>query len=145
MEYLDFPLKSYDKIRYRDTDRQGHVNNANFSTFLETGRTEMLYLSQDKPLHDEDGSFVIAKQDLDLLGEILWPGSVEIGTLVKKIGNSSISLYQALFQNGKLVARAKTVIVHVDNETKKSKGLSQRARTVLESYMVDGEDLYGQV
>jgi len=29
-EYEDFPLKVYDKIRYADTDRQGHVNNALF-------------------------------------------------------------------------------------------------------------------
>ena len=44
-----FPLRTHDKIRYADTDRQGHVNNANFSTFLETGRTEILY-NPDTPL-----------------------------------------------------------------------------------------------
>ena len=32
-----------DNIRYRDTDRQGHVNNAVLSTFPETGRVELLY------------------------------------------------------------------------------------------------------
>jgi hypothetical protein len=31
----DFSLQAFDKLRYADTDRQGHVNNANFSTFLE--------------------------------------------------------------------------------------------------------------
>lgn len=34
----DFPSVTFDKIRYGDTDRQGHVNNAVFSAFLETGR-----------------------------------------------------------------------------------------------------------
>ncbi|MEM8537740.1 MAG: acyl-CoA thioesterase, partial [Pseudomonadota bacterium] len=38
----DYPLVSADVIRYADTDRQGHVNNAVFSTFLETGRTQFL-------------------------------------------------------------------------------------------------------
>ena len=39
MEFLDqFPLRTRDKLRYADTDRQGHVNNAVFATFLETGR-----------------------------------------------------------------------------------------------------------
>ena len=38
-----FPLHSFDKLRYADTDRQGHVNNATFATFLETGRVEFLY------------------------------------------------------------------------------------------------------
>jgi acyl-ACP thioesterase len=27
----DFPLRTYEKLRYVDTDRQGHVNNAVFA------------------------------------------------------------------------------------------------------------------
>ena len=41
-----FPIRTYDKLRYADTDRQGHVNNAVFSTFLETGRVELIYDSE---------------------------------------------------------------------------------------------------
>lgn len=48
---LDFSLLTTDKIRYSDTDRQGHVNNAVFSTFLETGRAERLY-RDELPLGD---------------------------------------------------------------------------------------------
>ena len=39
----DFVALSREKLRYSDTDRQGHVNNAVFSTFLETGRVELLF------------------------------------------------------------------------------------------------------
>jgi acyl-CoA thioester hydrolase len=35
LELKDFPLTSIDKIRYSDTDRQGHVNNAVFASYLE--------------------------------------------------------------------------------------------------------------
>ena len=49
IKYEEFPLKTYDKIRYADTDRQGHVNNAVFSTFLETGRVKILY-NPDYPI-----------------------------------------------------------------------------------------------
>ncbi|MBN2795740.1 MAG: acyl-CoA thioesterase [Clostridia bacterium] len=135
MEFNDFPLKTYDKIRYCDTDRQGHVNNSNFATFLETGRTELLYLYNEEPLHDDDGTFVIARQELNLIAEIRWPGTVEIGTTVSKIGNSSIGLYQRLFQNQKLVAEANTVIVHVDIESKKSKVLSDKSREILNRFV----------
>ena len=41
-ELGQFPCRTYDKLRYADTDRQGHVNNAVFSTMLETGRVEFL-------------------------------------------------------------------------------------------------------
>jgi hypothetical protein len=38
-----FPSRTYEKLRYADTDRQGHINNAVFATMLETGRVEVLY------------------------------------------------------------------------------------------------------
>ncbi len=133
--YEDFPLKSYDKIRYRDTDRQGHVNNALFSTFLETGRTEFLYAKE--PLHAENASFVIANQKIDLLSEIKWPGTVEIGTAITKIGNSSLSLFQGIFQDGKLTALADTVIVQMDEQTRKSRPLSAETKEHLKQYLVE--------
>jgi len=65
----DFPLKTYDKVRYADTDRQGHVNNSVFSTFLETGRVEILY-DRERPLLAEGDSFVIASLQVSFLAEI---------------------------------------------------------------------------
>ncbi|WP_070120939.1 acyl-CoA thioesterase [Bacillus marinisedimentorum] len=135
--YEEFPLKTYDKIRYRDTDRQGHVNNALFSTFLETGRTELLYASE--PLHDENASFVIANQNLNLLSEIRWPGTAEIGSAVIRIGNSSLTLFQGIYQNGTLAATAETVIVQMDDSTRKAKPLSDRTREILKQYLVENE------
>ena len=126
-----YPLKSYDKIRYRDTDRQGHVNNSLFSTFIETGRIEFLYHPDH---HLAIGSnYVIAHINMDFIDEIKWPGNIEIGTAVTKVGNSSIHLAQGLYQDSKIVATAQTVIVQVDAQTKKSKALTQENKTFLES------------
>ena len=41
-----YPVLTTDTIRYGDTDCQGHVNNAVFSTFIATGRSEILYRQQ---------------------------------------------------------------------------------------------------
>jgi acyl-CoA thioester hydrolase len=84
----DFPVRSYDKIRYADTDRQGHANNAVFATILETGRVEILY-DAEAPLAGPDGEFVIARLVLDFRGEIRWPGTVQVGTRVRAVGKSS--------------------------------------------------------
>lgn len=130
MSIDDFPIKSYDKIRYADTDRQGHVNNAHFSEYLETGRVEILY-SKDHPLYTEDTSFVVVNKHVDLIAELNWPGDVEVGTYVKKLGNSSIVFHQGLFQNKMLVAVAETVVVHVNHVLKKSQPLTEKAREVL--------------
>lgn len=136
LELNDFPLKSYDKIRYADTDRQGHVNNAVFSTFFETGRVEMLYDSNQNRI-PENTSYVIASITLDYIAEVTWPGKVEIGTGVLKIGNSSIRLFQRLFQNNICVAQAETVIVRVDDNTGRSKPLDDNAKKVLSEYLLN--------
>ena len=129
----DFPFQTFDKVRYGDTDRQGHVNNAAFSTFLETGRVELLYDSQS-PLAAEEVAFVIVNLNLNLLAEINWPGRVEIGTAVTNVGNSSVSLYQGLFQDGRIVATAETVIVQMNEQTRKSHPLTDKAKAFLCQY-----------
>lgn len=123
----DYGVHTRDKVRYGDTDRQGHVNNAVFATFLETGRVEVLY-DPEEPLADEGASFVIARLALDFRAEIHWPGEVEIGTRIQHVGRSSITLEQALFQGETCVATAETVIVQMDDSTRRSRPL--RAETV---------------
>ncbi|MBN2555107.1 MAG: acyl-CoA thioesterase [Anaerolineales bacterium] len=130
----EFPFQTYDKLRYADTDRQGHVNNAVFSTYFETGRMELLYDSGN-PLASE-GEFVIASLKLDFLAEVHWPGRIEIGTGVREVGNSSFRLAQALFQDGRRVAAAETVIVQIDERTRKSCPLSEKTRTFLTAHLL---------
>lgn len=129
----DFPGRSYDKLRYGDTDRQGHVNNAVFATFMETGRVELIYADAE-PLLEPGFSFVLAKLDIDYLAEVLWPGTVEIGTRVTKVGRSSATMEQAVFQNGICCARAETVVVHFDQQTRRSHPFSQAQRQRLERW-----------
>ncbi len=138
LKLQDFPLKTFDKIRYADTDRQGHVNNANFSSFLETGRVEVLY-NPDDPILRDGASFVIASLKLEFLNEITWPGEVHIGTGVLKIGNSSLTLFQRLFQEEQGVANAETVIVQVDQMTRRSAPLTDKARKILSQWLLNEE------
>lgn len=127
----DFPLRARDKLRYRDTDRQGHVNNSVFSTFLETGRVELIY-DRARQLVEPGAAFVIARLELDFRAELLWPGEVEIGSRIASIGRSSIRLEQAIFQGGRCAASGITVMVQVDEATRKSRPFSEAVRTRLE-------------
>lgn len=128
----DFPHQTYDKLRYGDTDRQGHINNAMFVRFYETSRAEVLY-NPHQVIHAIHGSFVIAHLDVDFIAEIHWPGQIDIGLKVTKIGTSSITFFQALFQNGTLVSTSSSVIVHVSNDTKKSSPLPEKAKEFLKT------------
>jgi acyl-CoA thioester hydrolase len=131
----DFPARTFEKLRYADTDRQGHVNNAIFATMLETGRVELLY-APDAPIFEAGCAFVIASLHLDFLGEVTWPGQVDIGTRVAAIGKSSVTLEQALFQKGVCVAQAKTVIVQMNEATRRSQPFSETSRERLARWAV---------
>ncbi|MCG5236505.1 acyl-CoA thioesterase [Xanthobacter oligotrophicus] len=131
----DFPVKASDTIRYGDTDKLGHVNNAVFSTFLETGRTRLL-LDAPHKVAPEGAGFVIARLVLDYRAEMHWPGQVEIGTGVLSVGRSSVSIKQALFQNGVCTATAETVVVLFDTTHRRPLPLPDASRAVLEGYLV---------
>jgi acyl-CoA thioester hydrolase len=103
-------------------------------TFLETGRVEVLH-RPNSPIYDDNAEFVLVNINLDLQGEILWPGEVQVGTSVSKIGNSSITLYQRVFQNGVCVASAESVVVQMNTMTRKSQPLSEKARTALSAFL----------
>ena len=117
----DFPKRTVDLIRYGDTDRQGHVNNAVFATFFETGRVSFLF---DPSILPEGTMLVIARLAIDFRAELTWPGQVEIGTRVEGISNRSFTLSQALFHNGRCAATSESTIVLVDERTRRSTPLS---------------------
>jgi acyl-CoA thioester hydrolase len=114
----DFPHRAVETIRFGDLDRQNHINNAVFATFLESGRVIILY-GEEYGLIVPGASFVLAHLSIDFLGEMHWPGEVEIGTAIAGIGNSSLRLGQALFVNGVCVAIADNTLVLVDKITRK--------------------------
>jgi len=137
----DFPSRTFDKLRFGDTDSVGHVNNAAFSTFYETGRTHLVHAGDQKLLEPGFG-FVLAHISIDYLGEILWPGQVDIASGTTRIGNSSVHFAQALFQNGQCVSRAKSIIVLTDRSIRRSHPLPDAVRAFFEQRMIRSETLY---
>ncbi|PPQ40030.1 acyl-CoA thioester hydrolase [Rhodoblastus acidophilus] len=128
----EFPFRTRDKLRYGDTDRQGHVNNAVFATFFETARVDML-MAGGVDLMGEGGAFVLARLVIDFVQEINWPGEVEIGTRITSVGRSSLRLDHAVFDQGVCAARGESVVVLTDTATRKSKPFSDWARAWLEA------------
>jgi acyl-CoA thioester hydrolase len=129
-------------IRYADTDRQGHVNNAVFAILLETGRVMILY-SAERPILEPGSAFVIARLVLDFEAELTWPGEVHIGTRVADIGRSSVKLEQTILQNGPCCGLAKTVIVLMDEATRKSRPLSSAAVARLKELQLGAQNNSG--
>ena len=118
-----YKIWTYDKLRYNDTDRQGHVNNAVFATFFETGRVAFLYDEQLK-LSAPGGEFVVARLAIDFRAELYFPGKVDIGTRVLSIGRSSFTVGQGVFKDELCVATAESVGVQMNDETRRSEPLA---------------------
>jgi acyl-CoA thioester hydrolase len=122
-ERASYKIWTYDKLRYNDTDRQGHVNNAVFATFFETGRVAFLY---DKKLNlaAPGCDFVVARLVIDFRAELYIPGTVDIGTRVLSIGRSSFVVGQAVFKEDLCVATAESVGVQMNDATRRSQPLT---------------------
>ena len=117
-----FPSRVPDIIRFGDMDRQGHVNNAVFATYLETGRVGIIYRAGDG-LQVPGATTVMARLEIDFLKELHWPGTVEVGTAVAEIGRSSYTLAQAIFHDGACAAIARATMVLIDRETRRARAL----------------------
>lgn len=128
-----YPGQEMVTMRYGDTDRQGHVNNAVFVTLLESGRVPLLYHA-DAPLCPAGTQFVIANLNLDFMRELDWRSPSTVGTAVIKMGSSSVRFSQVIFQQDQLVAKAETVVVLMDEATRKSTPLPDASRKRLEAF-----------
>ena len=75
--------------------------------------------------------FALVKFSVDYITHLYFPGSVEIGTVVIRIGNSSYDLGQGIFNGEECVAIAEVVTVFFDFNTKKSKKLTTELKDIL--------------
>lgn len=124
------------RLRFNDTDRLGHVNNAVFAVMLEQGRSE-LAVAAGLPMGETAQALVIVRLELDFVREMAWPGEVRIETEVARLGAKSFTLRQRLVSADELCARAVTVLVVMDRTTRRALPLEPAWRESLGRWMVD--------
>jgi acyl-CoA thioester hydrolase len=126
----DFTKLYVETLRYGDTDRQGHVNNAVFATFFETGRVQ-LFLEPEAGLILEGAEWLLARIEIDYLAELHWPGTVGIGAKVVRVGRSSMTVAQAVFKGDSCVASGLAVVVLIDTATRAPRPLPDAVRALV--------------
>jgi acyl-CoA thioester hydrolase len=106
-------------LRFSDQDSMGHVNNVSYGAFVEAGRNA--YVMQYLNAEAHPGiDFVLARVTIDFRAEMHYPGTVDVGTCIKRVGGSSITIGSGLFKDGKLHATAESTNVFIDLATRKS-------------------------
>ncbi len=124
-------------VRWNDLDAFGHVNNANYLTYVQESRADFTWWSRvragEKPILMD---MVVARAEVDFLEPIYEGGfDIDVEIWVSKIGNASFDLAYQLSSKGTIHANAKTVQVAVSMETKKSRPLSGVEREYLGRYL----------
>lgn len=123
----DFPFWTEEKLRIQDTDLNGHVNNASIAALCEAGRGEIISAVAGIPRERALGS-ALRRVTIEYLAEVHYPGVVRIGSAIAKVGNSSITIAQSLFENGRCFATAESVIVFTDRATRRSAPMPEEWR-----------------
>ncbi|QQD22086.1 acyl-CoA thioesterase [Venatoribacter cucullus] len=121
--------------RFSDTDALGHINNASLPRWFEEAR-EPLFRLFSPDLDIQNWQLILARIEVDFIGELFYGREVEIRTVMSKIGNSSMTLHHEAWQDGKLAAKGTAVMVHFDLKAKQSKTIPEPIRQQLQQHLV---------
>ena len=102
-------------VRFRDLDALGHVNNADYLTYIESARFAFLqHLGAVQTL--EDLSIIVARIEIDFRAPVAFGEEVEIAVHASRFGGKSFDLDYELRVDDRVVAEAKSVLVGYDYE-----------------------------
>jgi acyl-CoA thioester hydrolase len=126
------------RLRWRDMDAYGHVNNAVYLNFLEEARDAWV---EDVlgSVADDVWHFVLARVAIDFRGELKQvDGEIIVRCRLESIGRSSIRTREEIRKlDGSVAAEAAAVIVPRDPERGTSRPLTMAERVALERELSD--------
>jgi acyl-CoA thioester hydrolase len=135
----DFPYRLTDNVRFADMDINQHVINASYASYFETSRVTLMKDAANG-LQPAGLGWVMVRLDINFRAELHWPGTIDLGLGVAKIGRTSVSFDQVVFSEGKCVASARAVNVLVDQATRKPVALTPEIKANFQRWLRRGYD-----
>ena len=120
------------RVRWRDTDAQGHVNHAVFLTYLEEGR-DAFYMQ----VLGVDPSYVVVRLEVDLRAEVRYPDQqVAVRIQAERLGTTSLTTRETILTPaGEVAAEARVITVRWDPGERQPIPFSPSERTRLAAAM----------
>jgi len=131
----EFRHRTRVEVRFRDIDAFGHVNNAVVSSYIELARIRYLVdVLQVEPIGVMP--LILANITIDYRSPIFFRDTVEIGSRVDWLGNTSIGMSHALTaaQDGRELAASTSVLVTYDYEHSRPMPVPDGWRAALAAY-----------
>jgi acyl-CoA thioester hydrolase len=106
------------RVRYQETDGQRRVHHANFLTYFEIGRTEMLRSRGATYRQFEDAGLflVVSEASCSYRAAAEYDDLLVVKTFVEKVGGASIEHSYEVIRDTMIIASGRTVVVCVDGE-----------------------------
>lgn len=126
------------EVRWSDMGSMGHVNNANYFTYLEMARIEFLrQQAMPSGMKVEGKGFGLVSIKCDFRKQIHYPAHLEIGTRIAYLGNRSFHIDQGIFLHGSdtLMAHGHSVMCWVDYVNERALELTDELRAGLKEYL----------
>ena len=131
LDLASYPARFDLRILYADMDAFRHLNNGATGRYFEEGRAalNMRIFGDDCMTDPKDGlQLLFAAQSTDFLLQAHYPGRVEIGTGISRLGNSSYVIAQGAFQNGACFALGEVTLVKARHGQPMPLSADERAR-----------------
>jgi acyl-CoA thioester hydrolase len=130
LSLADFRFQTTQMLRNADTDQFGHVNHAAMITYFEEGRIGILNAPEIASLLKTQ-DLVVARINFSFHRELRYPGQVVVASSIDRVGSSSMTVRQALFNVGECVASGEAICVLIDRDTRRPAAIDQRTRAFL--------------
>ena len=119
-------------IRFGDQDSLAHVNNVALAQYFEVGRTAYVYDMIRKAGAEGRVEFILARVVIDFLRELHYPGAVEVGSRLTRLGTKSLTTGYGIFRGDECIATSEAVNVFYDMATRKTTTPPPEVRRLLE-------------
>ncbi|PPC78590.1 thioesterase [Pokkaliibacter plantistimulans] len=119
---------------FYDTDALGHINNTRLPVWFELARNDLFPLFTPD-MDPKKWNLILARLEVDFIGELFFNQPVEVKTWIERIGNSSFVVLQEAWQGETLGARGRVTMVYYDWTQKKSVRITDDIRERLQLHM----------
>jgi len=122
--------------RWGDMDAFGHINNVQFVRFVESGRVRYMTDVLQQPARAKGESIILADIGVSFRAQVHWPSTLDVGTRVTHLGNTSMKLVTEMYLEGTdtLVAEGRAVVVWFDFDAQKPARIPDAVREIIRNF-----------
>lgn len=106
------------RVRYQETDGQGRVHHANFITYFEQGRTELLRATGRtyRQLEEEGLMLVVAEMTVEYFRPARYDDLLRVRTETGTVRGARIEHHYEVFRDDELLVRGRSVVACIDHQ-----------------------------